>query len=298
MSDTLFEFYSRQYAMFSSEAAVAIRREVYGEDLGQTGWRDVREQARIGELLLAANASDVLDVACGSGGPSLALVQATSRRLIGVDIEQAGIEHARKLAAQRGLDRQARFEAADCDRPLPLEPDRFDAVVCIDAILHLNDRWAALADWARVLRPGGQVIFADAGVLTGPVTREEIDVRAMQGPFTLNSAGRERSRRRRRGSCASHQGRHHGIGGEHCRGTACGSGTPRGGSRSDRRLGLVLEATAVPGSDRGARVNRPLVEIFLCGGKAHELTTQVPNRLGMVLESPPQSNPRLQLWSP
>ena len=46
-----YEFYSAQYARFGSDIAVEIRREVYGEDQGQQGWRTLDEQAQIAALI-------------------------------------------------------------------------------------------------------------------------------------------------------------------------------------------------------------------------------------------------------
>jgi SAM-dependent methyltransferase len=72
---------------------------------------------------------------------------------------------------------------------LPFDDETFDVVICIDVVLHLADRGAALADWARVLRTGGQLVFADAAVLTGPMSKGDIDIRASQGPLTLVPLG-------------------------------------------------------------------------------------------------------------
>ena len=83
----------------------------------------------------------------------------------------------------------ARFEVANCNQPLPFEQGSFDVVVCIDAITHLSDRFAALTDWARILRPGGRVVFTDAVVLTGPASREDLELRASQGPFVVVPLG-------------------------------------------------------------------------------------------------------------
>src|SRR3954470_21768996 len=71
-----YEFYSAQYARFGSDIAVEIRREVYGEDQGQQGWRTLDEQAQIAALI-DRKPCHVLDIGCGSGGPSLALVATT-----------------------------------------------------------------------------------------------------------------------------------------------------------------------------------------------------------------------------
>jgi SAM-dependent methyltransferase len=106
-----------------------------------------------------------------------------------LDGEEAAVCWARREAERVGLAGLARFETHDCDLPLPFDDETFDVVMCIDAVLHLADRAAALTDWARVLRKGGRLVFADAAVLTGPVSKGEIDIRASQGPLTLVPPG-------------------------------------------------------------------------------------------------------------
>lgn len=182
-------FYSEQYQRFSSQLAAKIRRLVYGNDIGQQGWRTLDEQDAIVSLVNEHAPCDVLDVACGSGGPSLALVQRTECRLIGVDAERAAIEWARRRSDELGSSSIAQFEVCDCDRVLPFGDAAFDIVICIDALLHLADRKAAVTDWARCLRAGGRLLFTDAAVLTGPISKMDIDVRASQGPFTIVPPG-------------------------------------------------------------------------------------------------------------
>jgi SAM-dependent methyltransferase len=184
-----FEFYAPQYSRFESEAAAEARREVYGEDMGQQGWRSLDEQALIAGLIRESSLCEVLDVGCGSGGPSLALVQQTKCRLTGVDVEASGVEHARRQTLARGLSDMVTFEVVDCNERLPFPDAVFDVVVCIDAVLHLKNRFRALADWSRLVRPQGRVIFTDAAVVTGPISIEELNVRASQGAFVLVPPG-------------------------------------------------------------------------------------------------------------
>src|SRR4029450_4782766 len=92
------DYYSVKYASFGSDVATELRREVFGEDIGQQGWRTAVEQAEIAEFVGIGKTSHVLDVCCGSGGPSLALVQRTGCRLNGIDRETAGITHAQAQA--------------------------------------------------------------------------------------------------------------------------------------------------------------------------------------------------------
>jgi 2-polyprenyl-3-methyl-5-hydroxy-6-metoxy-1,4-benzoquinol methylase len=184
-----FEFYASQYTRFGSEVTSSIRREVYGEDVGQQGWRTLDEQAVIANLILESSPCHVLDIACGSGGPSLSLVKQTGCRLTGVDAEVAGIDRAGQQAMAQGLSHRARFEIADCSERLPYPDETFDVVICIDAVLHLKNRFSALADWCRLLRPQGRVIFTDAAIVTGSISIEELNIRASQGSFLLVPPG-------------------------------------------------------------------------------------------------------------
>jgi SAM-dependent methyltransferase len=185
-----FEFYSAQYARFGSTLAGEIRREVYGTDLGQQGWRTLDEQKLIVELIAKQPSSRFVDIACGSGGPSLAILSAVDGcSLIGVDVEEAAVAEAKQRAEAAGLSARAVFIAADCGRPLPLDGGAHDVVVCVDAIPHLRHRAAVFIEWCRLLRPGGRLLFTDPAVLTGAVSRDEFDVRASQGYFALVATG-------------------------------------------------------------------------------------------------------------
>ena len=183
-----FNFYGPQYARFGSALAAELRREVYGEDIGQQSWRTAAEQAEIAELLRLVPDSHVLDIACGAGGPSLALVERTGCRLTGLDIEAAGIAYAEAQASMRGLGDRTAFVILDCGMVLPFADGTFDAVLCIDAINHLRDRCATLSEWARLLRPGGRLVFTDPAVLTGAIAKSEFDIRAI-GFFVLVPPG-------------------------------------------------------------------------------------------------------------
>jgi SAM-dependent methyltransferase len=61
----------------------------------------------------------------------------------------------------------------------------FDPIVCIDAICHLPDRDAVLADWSRLLKPGGRAVFTDPLVVTGPISSREVAVRSFSCPSVL-----------------------------------------------------------------------------------------------------------------
>jgi SAM-dependent methyltransferase len=75
------------------------------------------------------------------------------------------------------------------DERLPFADGSFDVVFSNDSGHHFQDRSAVLRDWARVLRPEGQVLFTEGLVLTGPVSNEEVRRRTFMGFFMATPPG-------------------------------------------------------------------------------------------------------------
>ena len=84
---------------------------------------------------------------------------------------------------------RARFQVADCSGRLPFADGSFAAVLCADAVSSLPDRAGTVREWARVLRPGGRLLFTDALVLTGEIAKPELDLRASQGVHLIVPVG-------------------------------------------------------------------------------------------------------------
>ena len=175
---TLRDHYHQQYGAFAEDLYAAVRRDTYGEDIGQHSWHTAEEQARFLTWLDLDPTARVLDVACGSGGPTLRLTRLAGCHVVGIDIQAEGVAAARAEAERVGLTAHATFEQHDASQPLPFPDASFDAVLCIDAINHLPDRLAVLREWRRVLKPGGRLVFTDPIVVTGPLSNEEIATRA------------------------------------------------------------------------------------------------------------------------
>lgn len=99
---------------------------------------------------------DTLEVALGTGlnfphyPPGV--------RLTGVEWSDEMLAVARRRAADLGLD--AELSQGDA-QDLALPDGRFDTVVCTFALCGIPDERAALAEMARVLRPGGLLLLAD-----------------------------------------------------------------------------------------------------------------------------------------
>jgi ubiquinone/menaquinone biosynthesis C-methylase UbiE len=100
---------------------------------------------------------DALDVGCGTGFFAL-LLAGLGHRPVGVDLADAMLARAREKAAAAGLD--VDFRSADAEH-LPLADGSFDLVIERHVIWTLPDPPRALAEWARVLRPGGRLVLVE-----------------------------------------------------------------------------------------------------------------------------------------
>jgi SAM-dependent methyltransferase len=99
-----------------------------------------------------AGARDVLDVGCGEGQLTRLAAAGGARRAVGVDPTRAQVGEARRRG---GGPVYVRAGAAR----LPFSSAAFDAVVACLVFEHIRDVDDALAEVARVLRPGGRFLF-------------------------------------------------------------------------------------------------------------------------------------------
>ena len=185
------DYYGANYAHFASSVHQEVRREAFGEEMGQNSWHTADEQQKFVTWLDIGPSSRVLDVACGSGGPAVRLSRITGCDILGIDNHQQAIDIANNLARGEGVEQRARFNRMEATPPLPIPDSSFDVVVCIDAVNHFPDRPRVLAEWARLLRPGGRLLFTDPTVVTGPLSNVEIAIRSSIGFFLFVPAGED-----------------------------------------------------------------------------------------------------------
>lgn len=181
--------YNANYGNFQTELYAEIRREAFGEDIGQNSWLTADEQDRFLQWLGLSPGKTLLDVACGAGGPVLRIAASTGCSVVGIDVHEEAVKTASSLAAQRGLAERAQFRATDATGRLPFSDASFDAITCIDAINHFPDRPRVVAEWARLLNPGGQLLFTDPITVTGGLTNAEIAVRSSSSFYLFVPCG-------------------------------------------------------------------------------------------------------------
>jgi SAM-dependent methyltransferase len=124
----------------------------------------------------------VLDAACGEGYGT-ALLATVARSAVGVDIDAETVQRARESFRDRGNVRYAEGSVA----ALPLPDASVDLVVSFETVEHLAaaDQPRMIAEFARVLAPGGLLLFSS------PNRPEYSDARHYRNPFHLHELDRD-----------------------------------------------------------------------------------------------------------
>lgn len=100
-----------------------------------------------------------LDAGCGSGTLTRFLAEAGAR-VLGVDAAEDMIAMARTLGSQDECKERMRFEHIETIADLPLGDESVDGVLCSSVLEYMTDPHACLAEFARVLHPGGVLVVS------------------------------------------------------------------------------------------------------------------------------------------
>lgn len=140
---------------------------------------------RLVELAALPPGAQVLDIATGTGWAALAAAQhvGPTGRVLGVDLAPELLERARRKVAAAGLT-HVEFREGDAER-LDLGDQSFDVVLCASALFFVPDMLAALREWHRVLRPGGQAGFSGFGPTFLQLLRDLWEARLRQYGVSL-----------------------------------------------------------------------------------------------------------------
>jgi ubiquinone/menaquinone biosynthesis C-methylase UbiE len=151
--------------------ASAVARILWGARLsGMYRLMDQGSRMPIGKI--------VLDIPVG-GAPVLQRAQRLRCTYIGADLSNAMLQRAARVCRERGFD-DAHLIRADATE-LPLRDASVDRILCFNGLHVIPDNAAVIAEFARILRPGGDVL---GSVLTRPSQRRS----RMLRPWTSRAA--------------------------------------------------------------------------------------------------------------
>jgi ubiquinone/menaquinone biosynthesis C-methylase UbiE len=138
--------------------AAATYDAKWGINFGPVGYEQVASKLRKALGGDPGPIGDTLEVGAGTGYFSLNLALAgAADRVTCTDISAGMLDVLERNAGKLGLD----VQTAACDASaLPFEDASFDLVLGHAVLHHLPDLGAAFAEFRRVLRPGGRIVFA------------------------------------------------------------------------------------------------------------------------------------------
>ncbi len=132
-------------------------------------WRDQAWRRAAVAMARVQPTDVVVDVACGTGDLSLAFAQGGAAKVVGIDFtfNMLAIAHTKPPPARRAVPS---YHAGDAMR-LPLADDCADVVSIAFGIRNVAQPALAMAEFLRVLRPGGRVVVLEFGLPTHPLMR-------------------------------------------------------------------------------------------------------------------------------
>jgi ubiquinone/menaquinone biosynthesis C-methylase UbiE len=121
---------------------------------------------RMAPLLESANLEaglNVVDYGCGPGGLSMELARrvGANGQVLGLDLNADMVVLAHERVAREAPAADVRFEQIENDR-IPLDDNTADCVICKSVLEYVTDPAANIAEFARVVKPGGRVHVIDS----------------------------------------------------------------------------------------------------------------------------------------
>jgi SAM-dependent methyltransferase len=140
--------YEHQRAYFDAEFATA-------RDYRHEPWRLSYLDRLRGSGVIGDDVSTLIDVGVGGSGYTVIEAARSGSFAVGCDLSLDGLVVARRLAVDAGVGERTLWVCCSAER-LPFASSSFDSAVAIAVLEHVPDDGAALAEIARVLKPGGR----------------------------------------------------------------------------------------------------------------------------------------------
>lgn len=157
-------------------------------------WRDQAWRRAAVRAAAVQPGQDVLDVACGTGDLTQALARRTGAGSVtGLDFTRGMLDIAERKRGRDPALAGVRYVEGDA-MALPFPDASFDAVTIAFGIRNVQEPGRALAEFFRVLRPGGRLVILEFHRPRNPIVRVFNDFYAGRiMPWTATLLARDRS---------------------------------------------------------------------------------------------------------
>ena len=115
---------------------------------------DSEQLKKLLDVLNLDGTQHVLDVGCGSGRVTEYLSDLTQATFTGLDLASQAINRANERVKTKS--HRLKFDHGDLNDPDYL-PSTFDAIISIDTLYFVLSQEKAIANWKKILKPGGQL---------------------------------------------------------------------------------------------------------------------------------------------
>jgi ubiquinone/menaquinone biosynthesis C-methylase UbiE len=130
----------------------------------------ILEHGKLVDILAEKEERSLLDVGCGGGQSAIHLKELYPHlQLTGIDLSAAQITRAKHRSQQKGFT--IKFEVADAES-LPYIDASFDVVYSFGSAKHWPHPLKGFGECWRVLKPGGELLVADA---TSDATLKQVE---------------------------------------------------------------------------------------------------------------------------
>lgn len=119
---------------------------------------------------------NLLDVAIGTADLALEIMkQQKACTIQGLDVSQEMMKIGAQKVAKAGLEEKVKFQLGSA-LEIPYDNDSYDAVTCAYGVRNFPDADKGLQEFARVLKPGGQLAILEFSYPTNPIIRWGYDL--------------------------------------------------------------------------------------------------------------------------
>ncbi|KPM52662.1 methyltransferase type 11 [Frankia sp. R43] len=118
-----------------------------------------RMEHQLGRRLGLETGSRVLDAGCGMGEVARTMAVHFGLDVTGIDILDFNLDEARRRSEKAGLTERTRFVECDYHDLTRFEDEEFDGAYTMETFVHTADPERVLAEFHRVLRPGGRLVM-------------------------------------------------------------------------------------------------------------------------------------------
>jgi demethylmenaquinone methyltransferase/2-methoxy-6-polyprenyl-1,4-benzoquinol methylase len=135
-------------------------------------WLDQRWRRKAVRAAAIKPGDHVLDVACGTGDLTQLFARSAAAKVTGLDFTPAMLDIARIKQQRQPTDAAAKVTYLEGDAmALPFPDASFDVLSIAFGIRNVTDPAKAIAEFARVLKPGGRVVILEFGQPTNGLMR-------------------------------------------------------------------------------------------------------------------------------